>query len=274
VIEGAGAVAVLAGAAVLLGVRSGGVARRRVRVRGAVGATLATGATDVAGARVRASPARAGWAAWSTSGRRDPTTELCVAVTAVAAELRAGRAPAQAWLLVLGVPAGPDGVPRTEDVVAAVSAPEPGPVPRRVARLRHRVGGRPAPGSGGCPDTSLRARASGVVAATRLATELGAPLAGVLDGCARSLAADADAETAVRAALAGPRQTTTLLTWLPALGVGLGTLLGADALGVLLGGGLGTTAGLCGTLLTLAGRAWVGRMVDRARGDGAGPHDG
>lgn len=74
----------------------------------------------------------------------------------------------------------------------------------------------------------------------------------------------------MRAALAGPTQTTTLLTWLPAVGVGLGALLGADPLGALLDGGVGSTAGVAGAALTLAGRAWVRRMVAAARDAGLG----
>jgi tight adherence protein B len=276
-VTGSAGVALLAGAAVLLAARSDGPARRRVRAGGGAGPRGAspvgpgTGAeeegADVASLRRTAiARSRPG-----TSARRpDPTAELCAAVTAVAAEVRAGRPPGEAWRRVLGVPVGPDGVPGVDDVVAAVSGPGPA---RWVTAIGRRVRGSSAPERGADPVRGpdlLRRRATAVIAATRLATDLGAPVAGVLDGCARSLTADADAETAVRVALAGPRQTTTLLTWLPLLGVGLGTLLGADAVGVLLGGGLGTTAGVVGSLLTVAGRVWVGRMVRRARGDGTG----
>lgn len=247
---GPGVVGLLVGGAVLLGTGSAAASRRVGR--------------PAVSARDRATdPERAGVRVSRRGRRPDPTADLAAAVTAVAAEVRAGRAPGDAWALVLGVPAGPDGVPAVDDVVAAV-APVPGPVARRAADLLRGAG----PGARGPGVALLRRRVGVVLAATRLATGLGAPLAGVLDGCARSLTEDADAETAVRAALAGPRQTTTLLTWLPVLGIGLGALLGADPVGVLLGGGLGTTAGVAGVLLTLAGRAWVGRMVRRARGDG------
>lgn len=269
-----GAVGLLVLAAALLGTRPAGSARRRLRgwrrphVDGAP--TAAAG------------PVRHGTGSTGRGPGRgaDPTAELCAAVAAVAAEVRAGRAPAEAWRAVLGVPVEPDGIPDADAVVAAVSTGAVGPVTRVVAGLAGRVrpglaaGRRPTGRPGGTAAVVLRGRVAGVLAATRLATVLGAPLAGVLDGCVRSLSADADAETAVRAALAGPRQTTTLLTWLPVLGVGLGTLLGADAVGVLLGGGLGTTSGVCGALLTAAGRVWVARMARRARGDGAGRADG
>lgn len=197
---------------------------------------------------------------WSTARRGEPTTALAAAVTAVAAELRAGKPPGEAWRTVLGVPAPAGGVPSSADVVAAVTGGSPSVGRARLPALR-----RP-----GHHDLVLGRRVHAVIAATRLAVEVGAPLAPVLDGCALSLAADADAETALRAALAGPRQTTTLLTALPLLGVALGTLLGADPLGVLLGGGLGTTAGATGLVLTFAGRAWVGRMVTAARDQGTG----
>lgn len=218
---------------------------------------LAAPPSGPAGRRVRAGTARsrrgAPVPAWlRRPGRRavrDPGAALGAAVTAVAAEVRAGRAPPDAWRAVLGVVAGPDGVPRAADLAAAVSGARGARTPT-AALLRQRV--------------------AGVVAATRLATSLGAPLAGVLEECGRALAADAEAETAVRAALAGPRQTTTLLTWLPVLGVVLGTLLGADPLGTLLDSGAGSAAGVGGVVLTVVGRRWVGRMVAAARDAGTG----
>lgn len=82
--------------------------------------------------------------------------------------------------------------------------------------------------------------------------------------------ADADAETEVRAALAGPEHTTRLLTWLPVLGLVTGVLLGARPHAVLLDGGAGSLAAGTGVLLTLAGRVWVARIVAAAREPGPG----
>lgn len=243
---GALLVAALVATGVLLG--SGpGVARRRVRAGPGAGPRTGGGGGDPA----RRAPSRRWW-------RRpdaDPATLLTAVVTAVAAEVRAGRTPADAWQLVLGVPVGASGVPAAQDVLGAV-----------LGRHRH-------PAAVDASSDQLRRRVAGVLAAGRLAARLGAPTAAVLEECARALAADADAETAVRSALAGPRQTTSLLTWLPVLGVVLGTLLGADPLGVLLGGGAGTAAGVGGLVLTLVGRRWTGRMVAGARsaGSGSGP---
>ncbi|MCG7286231.1 hypothetical protein MHY85_09645 [Cellulomonas sp. ACRRI] len=245
---GALLVAALAAAAVLLGARPGAVARRRVAAGPRARSLSARSAADA----LRRAPGRWGWRRPDT----DPAALLGAVVTAVAAEVRAGRAPADAWQLVLGVPVGPSGVPAAQDVLGAVLP-------------QHRC-----PPAGDPSTDQLRRRVAGVLAAGRLAAGLGAPTAGVLEECARALAADADAETAVRGALAGPRQTTSLLTWLPVLGVVLGTLLGADPLGLLLGGGAGTAAGVAGLVLTLVGRRWTGRMVAGARSAGSATGSG
>jgi tight adherence protein B len=218
-------------------------------------AVLLLGGTGAAGARVRAGPVRRvpGVAPGRPGARRqDPGAVLAAAVATTAAELRAGRSPAEAWQIALGIPVPPDGVPLLADVLVALAGP-----PRAgTGRRRWRAG--PA-------DPQLERRVAGVLAATRLATVLGAPLAQVLDAGARTLAQDAEAEAGIRAALAGPRQTTRLLTGLPLVGVGLGSVLGADVAGVLLDGGAGTAAGLLGLLLVAAGRWWVAVMVAGAR---------
>lgn len=251
------------GLAAHLAGRATGPARLRVRMRRDRSSPPGRGR---ARARVRRRP------------RGDPTAALAVAVTAVAAELRAGRSPGGAWRAALGVPVAGDGVPDADDVVAAVGGrpgaggwPAPGAWPAGGGRpaadglpaVRARPARRPAAGA-----ARLERHVLAVLAATRLAMSIGAPLGAVLESSGRTLAADADAETAVRAALAGPRQTVTLLTWLPAAGLGIGTLFGADPLGVLLGGGLGSTAGFAGAGLTVVGRWWVARMVAAARDAG------
>ena len=156
---------------------------------------------------------------------------------AVAAALRAGASPSVAWRRCWDVEA-PDGVPVLADVVA------------RCGDERH---------------------AAAVVAAARLAARTGASLAAVLERVGAALADDEAVEVQRRAALAGPRATVRVLTWLPLVGVALGWSLGADPVGVLLDGG-GGTALLAGALvLTFAGRTWSGRLVDAARVAGAGP---
>lgn len=152
--------------------------------------------------------------------------------------LRAGLAPAEAWRSVLGVH-----------------------VPDRVPTAPQLAGLFPAEG----------APVSAVVAAARVADELGAPLAAVLDQVAAALAARAEVAADVEAALAGPRSSARVLAWLPLFGVVLGTALGADPVGALLGGGIGTASGALGVALLLVGRWWTGALLHRAGRAGGDP---
>ena len=99
-----------------------------------------------------------------------------------------------------------------------------------------------------------------------IAEASGCPLAEVLTRFAAQLDAEDDAEAARQTALAGPRATVRLLTWLPFLGLGLGMLLGVDPLGSLLGTPLGTAALAAGIALTAAGRIWSAKLVRSAAG--------
>jgi tight adherence protein B len=137
-----------------------------------------------------------------------------------------------------------------------------------VARLRGLVG----LDSG--PDPSRVRRARTVVASTRLAHTLGAPLGPVLDRVSDGLAADEESDGDRRSALAAPRSTATLLGWLPLAGPLLGAIVGADPVGVILGGGAGTVAAIGGIGLVAVGRAWVARLVRVARVDRPAHADG
>jgi tight adherence protein B len=68
----------------------------------------------------------------------------------------------------------------------------------------------------------------------------------------------------VRALLAGPRATGAVLTALPALGIGLGELVGAGPLAVLRSGVLGQVLVVVGFGLAAAGAAWTGRITGSA----------
>lgn len=94
----------------------------------------------------------------------------------------------------------------------------------------------------------------------------GCPLADVLTRFAAQLEAEDDAGDAGQTALAGPKATVRLLTWLPVLGLGLGMMLGVDPLGVLLANGVGWAAFAAGCVLTVTGRIWSSRLVDAAVG--------
>ena len=81
---------------------------------------------------------------------------------------------------------------------------------------------------------------------------------------AAQLEAEDDAEAARQTALAGPRATVRLLTWLPFLGLGLGLLLGVDPVEILMGNPWGVAALVAGLALTAAGRFWSVRLVRAA----------
>jgi len=67
----------------------------------------------------------------------------------------------------------------------------------------------------------------------------------------------------MRAALAGARATAAILAALPALGVLLGQLIGADPIRFLLGGGLGGALLAVGVGLICVGITWADHIVER-----------
>ena len=99
-----------------------------------------------------------------------------------------------------------------------------------------------------------------------IAEASGCPLADVLTRFAAQLEVEDDAEAARQTALAGPKATVTLLTWLPLMGLGLGIALGVDPLAILVGTPLGMAALAAGAALTVAGRIWSARLVRSAAG--------
>ena len=101
-----------------------------------------------------------------------------------------------------------------------------------------------------------------------IAEASGCPLADVLTRFAAQLEVEDDAEAARQTALAGPRATVSLLTWLPLMGLGLGIALGVDPLAILVGTPLGLASLAAGLVLTVAGRIWSARLVHGAAGAG------
>lgn len=176
-------------------------------------------------------------AAEARRGRKRPAGrgrggDVRVVVLQVVALLRAGSPPGAAWSRAVGVEVDLAGVP---DIAALA----------RVLGVRH---------------------AEAVVAATRLALDVGAPLGRVLDQVAGTLVAEAEARAERDAALAGPRTTGRLLMWLPIAGGFLGWALGADPVATATDGGVGTAAVGVGLVLLVAGRVWSDRLVAAARG--------
>lgn len=84
----------------------------------------------------------------------------------------------------------------------------------------------------------------------------GASLAEVLERLADDLEADLVASQAFDAAMAGPKATTKLLTWLPLVGFGAGMLLGIDVLGALATSWAAQLSVAAGLTLWLLNRLW------------------
>ena len=98
----------------------------------------------------------------------------------------------------------------------------------------------------------------------RMSECAGAPLATSLERAAEHAEERIDALLGRQSALAAPRATGRILSWLPLLGLGLGVLMGSDPVGVLTGSILGVLTGLLGLGLAFAGRRWTAALVHRA----------
>jgi tight adherence protein B len=180
------------------------------------------------------------------------TIEPAQSVAELAALLRAGLPPTQAWQhvasgardgrgweAVLGAAAGAAAV--GADVAAAI---------RRAAV--------------GCADQFEVTAGLGLAAAWEVADRTGAPTADVLRRLAESMRSEADARGARGAAMAGPQATSRVLTWLPLGGLAIGQLIGADPIAVLVGTGVGRVCLVMGAGLTAAGAVWTRRLVRSA----------
>ncbi|WP_321164496.1 hypothetical protein [Arthrobacter sp. Soil763] len=213
---------------------------------------------------------------------------MTVLVLQLAALLRGGRAPARLWeeLWLLYGNQGPPAAGRPgSGQFQAVRGPAGalGETSRGIL-----AAARAAAATGSPVAAAIRSAAAGTVAPGRrrrmqppprelavwgelaacfdVAEASGCPLADVLARFAAHLEAGDDAGAARQTALAGPRATVRILTWLPFLGLALGVLLGVDPLAVLLGTPLGTAALVAGFVLAAAGRMWSSRLVRAAAG--------
>ena len=103
----------------------------------------------------------------------------------------------------------------------------------------------------------------------RMSESAGAPLATSLERAAEHAEERIDALLGRQSALAAPRATGRILSWLPLLGLGLGVLMGSDPVSVLTGSILGALTGLLGLGLAFAGRRWTAALVHRAEVESA-----
>lgn len=187
---------------------------------------------------------RAGERERARARRADEVIAWCAAV---AGELRAGRQPGRALVaatrgsVALGAATAP--------VVAA--AAYGGDVP---GALREAAG---EPGAEGL---------AGVAACWQVAVDGGAGLASGLERLEGVLRAEREQQESLRSELAGPRATVLLLACLPALGLVLGTAMGASPLKVLLHSAAGFGCLAVAAVLEAAGVWWAARIVRAGEG--------
>lgn len=152
------------------------------------------------------------------------------ALTALAAELRAGAAPQRA-LVICGQP-----WPRAREAAARGA---------EIAAALEEDG-----------DTPL-------AACWRVAERSGTGLARSID---RLAAVERDAEHVrgeLRAQLAAPRSSARVLATLPLIGIAMGAALGADPLTWLASTAAGRACALLAVALTIAGLAWIAHIASR-----------
>ncbi|WP_189956078.1 type II secretion system F family protein [Streptomyces alanosinicus] len=174
--------------------------------------------------------------------RADAVIALC---GALAGEVRAGRQPGEA-LLRAAQDSGGLGEAQAAVVAAARFG---GDVPGALATAARQ------PGAEGL---------LGLAACWRVAVDQGAGLASGLDRLEAALRAERDQRADLRAQLAGARATTVLLTVLPALGLLLGSAMGAHPLHVLLHTGPGLGCLTAGSAFEAAGVWWTVRIMRQA----------
>jgi tight adherence protein B len=166
----------------------------------------------------------------------------------MAAELRAGRASAQAF--AAAVQAGPTRLSTALQSAVAISRRgDNGDLADAVRRVAQ------SPGCDG-----LRA----VVACWRVAAASGAALAPAIDRVADALQDEIDLSREVASIMAGPRATVHVLAGLPVIGLLLGTAIGARPIAFLFGSALGVGCVLGAVVLDALGVAWSRRIARRA----------
>ena len=176
---------------------------------------------------------------------RTAVVDLC---RATAAELRAGRASADAF--AAAVQAGPTRLAALlQPAVAVGRRGDSGDLADAVAR---------AAASPGCD--GLRA----LVACWRVAAASGAALAPAIDRVADALQDEIDLGREVTSIMAGPRATVQVLAGLPVIGLLLGTAIGARPIDFLFGSAPGVGCLLGAVVFDALGVVWARRIARRA----------
>lgn len=98
-----------------------------------------------------------------------------------------------------------------------------------------------------------------------IAEKTGAPIAQAIERLARFYESEIDLDQSRSSAMAAPQTTGMILSWLPALGIALGMLMGAKPLVILTQSSGGLLISLIGLWLALAGRLWTSRLIAQAQ---------
>lgn len=137
----------------------------------------------------------------------------------------------------------------------------------RVASARSRLGGSASDGLRSSVPSGDRDGLAGSLArvadAWAVSDRHGLALTELLAAARTDLSARMRIRSRTDAGLAGARATASVLAALPLLGVGLGQLMGAAPVGILLSDGLGGMLLVAGTVLACAGLLWTDRIADR-----------
>jgi tight adherence protein B len=110
---------------------------------------------------------------------------------------------------------------------------------------------------------SMQPVLAGAAACWSVAATQGAGLADALDRLVIQERRAEEVRRQLEAHLAAPRATARMLAVLPALGLGLGLVIGGDPVGWLLGTPLGWSCLALGAILVAVGLAWSGRIAAR-----------
>lgn len=92
----------------------------------------------------------------------------------------------------------------------------------------------------------------------------GVPLAPLIQEAQNRLDNRTRHRAATTSSLQGPQATAVVLTLLPLAGIGMGTAMGADPLGLLFGGGLGGMLLVAGVGLSCSGFLWTRKIIEGA----------
>lgn len=169
------------------------------------------------------------------------------AMSVLAAELRAGRPPADAFEAAAGLAVGPLAV-----ALATAASGQRWGVDASATLAQS------------APTSAVPGVLRGLAACWQVCSTSGSSLAAAVDQLAASLRAERAQRLAVDAELAGPRATAGLLAMLPLLGLSLAAGLGAGPVHVLLHTPLGVGCLVAGVGLDLLGLWWTDRLVASA----------